>query len=334
MTAFAPSGSARIAYDDEGAGPPVLLAHAGVTDRRSWRSVTDALAPSHRVLAFDQRGFGETVYEPERQSGVDDGLAVLDHAGVDGPVALVGCSMGGRLSLDLTLAHPDRVSRLVLIGSACRGAPGPDDWPDSYRELGLALDAAEEADDLDEVNRLEAWLWLDGPSAPEGRVSGAARSLFLAMNARALASVDPGEEVDRPSAWNALGDIAVPTLVLIGDLDLEDVRATSEGLAARIPAATLEVLEGTAHCPSWRATPDSWKPSGSSWPRAGGPTPRQPRGPGPSPRAWSMPFHRRPAQLAPIRGHRTALSDAIVHGVPPTTISRPHAPSLPRCRFS
>ena len=35
------------------------------------------------------------------------------------------------------------VARLVLIGSACRGAPGPEDWPDSYREIGLAIDAAE-----------------------------------------------------------------------------------------------------------------------------------------------------------------------------------------------
>lgn len=255
MTAFAPSGSARIAYDDEGAGPPALLLHAGVTDRRSWRSVTDALAPTHRVLAFDQRGFGETIYEPEVQSGVADALAVLDHAGVEGPVALVGCSMGGRLALDLTLAHPDQVERLVLIGSACRGAPGPEDWPNSYRELGLAIDAAEEAGDLDEVNRLEAWLWLDGPSVPEGRVSGAPRDLFLAMNARALAAVDPGEEVERPSAWAALGSIAAPTLVLIGDLDLEDIRDTSEGLASRIPGATLEVLQSTAHVPQVEGHP-------------------------------------------------------------------------------
>ena len=255
MSPFAPSGSARIAYDDAGSGPPVLLLHAGVTDRRSWRSVTDALAPTHRVLAFDQRGFGETIYEPEVQSGVHDALALLDHAGVEGPVALVGCSMGGRLALDLTLAHPERVARLVLIGSACRGAPGPDEWPESYREIGLAIDAAEEAGDLDEVNRLEAWLWLDGPSAPEGRVTGPARNLFLAMNARALAAVDPGEEVGRPSAWVALGSVGVPTLVLVGDLDLEDIRQTSEGLAARIPGATLEVLEGTAHLPQLEGHP-------------------------------------------------------------------------------
>jgi pimeloyl-ACP methyl ester carboxylesterase len=248
-TGFAPSGSARIAYEVEGAGPPVMLVHAGVTDRRAWWPVVEALKPTHTTLTFDQRGFGDTTFTPEDHSPVDDALAVLDHAGIEGPVAVVGCSMGGRLALDLTLARPERVSQLVLIGAACRGAPGPDEWPESYREIGLALDAAEEAGDLDEVNRLEAWLWLDGPSGPEGRVTGPPRTMFLEMNRWALGADDPGDEIERPSAWDRLHDITVPTLVLMGELDLEDVRATSEGLAERIPAATLEVLAGTAHVP-------------------------------------------------------------------------------------
>jgi pimeloyl-ACP methyl ester carboxylesterase len=250
-TGFAPSGSARIAYEVEGVGngPPVLLVHAGVTDRRAWWPVVEALKPNHTTLTFDQRGFGDTTFTPEPHSGVDDAVAVLEHAGIDEPVAVVACSMGGRLALDLTLGHPDRVERLVLIGSACRGAPGPTEWPESYRELGLALDAAEAAGDLDEVNRLEAWMWLDGATAPEGRVTGPARTMFLEMNHWGLSAGDPGDEIELPSAWDRLDQIAAPTLVLVGDLDLEDVRTTSEGLAERIPDATLEVLEGAAHLP-------------------------------------------------------------------------------------
>ncbi len=249
MTSFAPSGTAQIAYDVEGEGPPVLLLHAGVNDRRSWRAVVDRLAPTRRTIAFDRRGFGETTYRPEAFSAVADTLVVLDHAGVDGAVTVVGCSMGGQLALDLTLEHPGRVERLVLIGSACRGAPGPEDYPESYRELGHAIEAADEAGDLDTVNQLEAWLWLDGPMAREHRVSGPPRDLFLDMNGRALAADDPGDEVDLPSAWDRLDQVAVPTLVLIGDLDLEDIHDTAEGLAHRIPGARLEVLIETAHVP-------------------------------------------------------------------------------------
>jgi pimeloyl-ACP methyl ester carboxylesterase len=251
VTEVAPSGSARLAYDSVGEGPSVLLLHAGVTDRRSWRALTAELADDHRVVAFDRRGYGETTYEAEPHDPVADALAVLDHAGVEGPVAVVGCSMGGRLALDLTLTHPDRVDRLVLVGAACRGAPDrfPDEHPESYRELAHAIDVAEEAGDLDEVNTLEAWLWLDGPSARDGRVGGAARELFLDMNGRALRAEPTGDEADPGSAWDRLGEIAVPTLVLIGDLDLEDVADTSVGLAERIPGATLEWLEETAHLP-------------------------------------------------------------------------------------
>lgn len=257
MTAFAGSGSARLAYDDTGEGPPVLLLHAGVTDRRSWSHVVAELSDDHRVLAFDRRGFGETTYQAEPHDPVVDALAVLDDAGVDGPATLVGASMGGRLAIDLTLDHPERVGRLVLIGSACRGAPDktPDEYPESYREIGHAIDVAEEAGDLDTVNQLEAWLWLDGPTAREHRVSGPVRELFLDMNGRALRAEPAGDEVDRPSAWDRLGEIGVPTLVLIGDLDLEDAADTSEGLAEHIPDAQLEWLEDTAHLPQLEGHP-------------------------------------------------------------------------------
>lgn len=255
MTSFASSGSARLAYDVEGDGPAVLLAHAGVNDRRSWRALVDRLSPTRRTVAFDRRGYGDTTYEPETFSTVDDALAVLDDAGVDAPVALVGCSMGGRLSLDLTLEHAERVDRLVLIGAACRGAPEPHEYPESYRELGHAIEAADEAGDLDTVNQLEAWLWLDGPMAREHRVSGAVRELFLDMNGRALAAPDPGEEADLPSAWDRLDQITVPTLVLVGELDLEDVVDTAEGLAHRIAGARYEMLYDTAHLPHLEAHP-------------------------------------------------------------------------------
>jgi pimeloyl-ACP methyl ester carboxylesterase len=259
---IATSGHARLAYDvshgGNGGGPTVLLLHAGVDDRRSWAALVEALGPAHAAIAFDQRGFGETRYQPEPHSHVDDALAVLDAAGAGSvPVAVVGASMGGRIALDLTLAHSERVAALVLIGSAVRGAPLTDDadLPEPERRLSEAIDAAEAAGDLDAVNRLEARLWLDGPTAPEGRVGGAARELFLAMNGTALGAADPGPEVHVPSAWDRLKDVAAPVLVLVGELDTVDYRARGATLAERIPHARLEILPGTAHLPHLEAHP-------------------------------------------------------------------------------
>ncbi|HEU0042341.1 MAG TPA: alpha/beta fold hydrolase, partial [Jiangellaceae bacterium] len=123
---IARSGRAVLAYDVIGEpradAEPVLLVHAGVTDRRSWGPLTDRLALTRQVIRFDMRGFGETTYEPEPWSRVDDAVAVLDAAGA-ARAAVVGASMGGSAAIDLTLAHPDRVERLVLIAPAVSGAP-------------------------------------------------------------------------------------------------------------------------------------------------------------------------------------------------------------------
>jgi pimeloyl-ACP methyl ester carboxylesterase len=249
MVRFATSGRARLAYESSGAegGADVLLIHAGVNDRRSWSHLVGRLGSAHRCVAYDMRGYGETTYEPEDGWSPDrDALAVLDAAGIERAV-VVACSMGGQVAIDLTLAHPDRVAALALIGTAIRGAPYPELDSGPTAELEARIVAADAAGDLDEVNRLEAWMWLDGPSAPEGRVGGEARELFLQMNARALRAPDPGEQAEIPPAWPRLGEISAPTLVLIGRLDTEDTRVIAEQAAGLIPNARLRWLDDVAH---------------------------------------------------------------------------------------
>jgi pimeloyl-ACP methyl ester carboxylesterase len=253
----ATSGAAQLAYEQTGVagGADVLLLHAGVNDQRSWRHVVERLAPRHRCLTFDQRGYGDTRYEREDGwSTVTDAIAVLDAAGWDRSV-IVACSMGGQAAVDLVLAHPDRTAGLVLIGTAIRGAPYPELVHGPTAELNHRIEVADAAGDLDEVGRLEAWMWLDGPAAPEGRVGGAARELFLEMNGRALRADDPGDQAELPAAWPRLGEIAVPTLVMIGRLDAEEIQAIAEPAAGRIPGARLLVLDGVAHVPHLEADP-------------------------------------------------------------------------------
>ncbi len=251
---FVSSGAARIAYAATGDGPAVLLVHAGVTDRRSWDPLIDALGAGYRTIAYDQRGYGETTYRPEEHSAVADAIAVLDAEGIERAV-VVGASNGGRRALHLTLEHPDRVRGLVLIAAGARGGPDDDvgSFSEDVRALYAAYEAAEDGDDLDELNRVEAHAWLDGWAAPEGRVQGPVRELFLDMNGRALRAEDPGDD-GTGAIWDRVGEIAVPTLVLIGDLDVVE-RPASEHLAATIPGARFEVLEGTGHLPHLEGHP-------------------------------------------------------------------------------
>jgi len=236
-----------------GDGPVVVLLHAGVADRRSWRGVADALAAGGAdVVSYDRRGCGETPAPSPDFSHLDDLTHVLDVVTGE-PAWLVGSSMGGALALDTALAAPDRVAGLVLVAPAVSGQPEPDLAeldPDSRRIIE-AMGAAGEIGDLAELARLEVLLWLDGPSGPEGRVGGAARELALAMSATILAAglpEDAGQsDID---TWSRIEEIRAPATVTWGDRDVPFGIATSRTVAERLPGLrATEILTGTAHLP-------------------------------------------------------------------------------------
>ena len=133
------------------------------------------------------------------------------------------------------------------------GAPEPedDDLDPATRRLSEAIDEAYEAGRLDELNRLEVALWLDGPAAAEGRVGGAARALALDMNAIVLRSDVPDDAgASGLDAWSRLEEIDVPATLAWGDLDLPIVIDRCRELAERLPAVReTRVLAGTAHLP-------------------------------------------------------------------------------------
>ena len=231
-----------------GNAPLVVLLHEGVADRRGWREVAQRLAPRAAAVAYDRRGYGESAVSTAPFTDVDDLLAVLDREEA-GRAWLVGASAGGGLALDAALLAPDRVAGLVLFGTAVSGAPEPGLDPDTQRFDAL-LDAAIDAGNLEEVNRLETWLWLDGPSSPEGRVGGEARALALDMNAIILGNGaredEGGSGVD---AWRRLDEIRVPVTVACGELDVPFLAVRSRELAGRLGGGRYRGLPGVAHQP-------------------------------------------------------------------------------------
>lgn len=242
------SGAARIFGVHAGTGPAVVLLHAGVADHRMWRHQIAALADRFHVIAYDRREFGRTESPDEAFLHIDDLEEVLAHLDVDA-ATLVGCSQGGRVAIDFALAHPDRVPALVLVSTAITGAPAAP-VPAGVEALSDALDAAEEAGDLDRVNAIEAHLWLDGPLSQEGRVSGPVRDLFLDMNGTALRKPEIPKERFPPDAYSRMADLAMPVLLVSGDLDFDYVRARHAHLARTMPNAETVEMPGMAHLPS------------------------------------------------------------------------------------
>jgi pimeloyl-ACP methyl ester carboxylesterase len=234
------------------AAAPLLYLHAGVADGRMWHAQWAAGAQTHTQLRYDRRGFGASrTLAATPYSRTADLWAVMDAVGLQQAV-LVGCSQGGRVALDAALARPERVRALVLVAPAVSGAPAAEPGG-AVQALSAAMDAAEAARDWPAMNQLEAHLWLDGLTSPRGRVGGAARELFLAMNDIALRAADPGPVTEEQPAWGRLEQLRVPTLVLWGDLDLPHLQLRCQTLVQRIPGAQRVVLEGTAHLPGLEA---------------------------------------------------------------------------------
>jgi pimeloyl-ACP methyl ester carboxylesterase len=231
-----------------GGAPLLVLLHEGVSDRRGWRQVAERLAPQVTVVAYDRRGYGESPASTAPFTHADDLLAILDGEQA-GPAWLVGASAGGGLALDTALLAPDRVAGLVLLGTAVSGAPEPELDSDTAR-FEPWLDAAIAAGDKAEQNRLETWLWLDGPAQQEGRVGGDARALALDMNAIILRGAGEEDEGDRGmDAWHHLAEVGVPVTVACGGFDVPFLVSRCRELAGLLPRGRYRELPAMAHQP-------------------------------------------------------------------------------------
>jgi 3-oxoadipate enol-lactonase len=128
------NGAARIFWDGQGAGTPILLVMGASWSSRMWYPAVDALAEHHRVIWFDNRGVGDSA--PVRTGSIEDmaldAAAVLDAAGCVS-AHVYGVSLGGVVALQLGLQAPERVSSLVL---GCTGILSADK-PRAPRALSL-----------------------------------------------------------------------------------------------------------------------------------------------------------------------------------------------------
>jgi 3-oxoadipate enol-lactonase len=205
----------------------VVLVHSALGDSRLWRRQVAALGEAHEVVAPDLPGWGETPLPTEPFSFVD---AVARHL----PAALVGNSFGGAIALRTALAHPDAVSRLVLVGS---GLPAWD-WTEEMRDYFAAEEAAFEAKDLDSITEINLEFWV----APEHHDEVRPQQ----RRAAALQTAHDEPELIWPEQA-PLSSLGMPTLVIVGERDKPDFLAIAEHLAGEIPGAELAVVPRAGH---------------------------------------------------------------------------------------
>lgn len=239
-------GGARLYYEEYGAGDPLLLV-PGLNGLASfWAAQLQVFAASYRVISFDHRGAGQSTHSPIRYSVeqmADDTLALMDHLEL-ARVHYVGHSTGGIIGQRLAARAPGRIGNLVLSAT----------WPraDAYFKRAFELRKAvletlgvRAYAQLGALSLYPPYYFTANFAALEER---AERSLSAMPPAAILASrVDAILEFD---GWDALPGIAQHALVVCAQDDTITPAYFSEQLAARLPDATLVLLERGGHfCP-------------------------------------------------------------------------------------
>jgi 3-oxoadipate enol-lactonase len=217
-------------------GSPKLVCLHGVTSHgRHFRPLAERLADRFHVLALDQRGHGDSTWEPpwHLEQYVEDALAATPAD----RCTWLGHSFGGRVAYELAAAAPERVERLVVSCTSAFLGP-PDGWAERARIV--------RADGMESIADSVVVRWFT-PDLPREEPETVARF-------RAMLVATPAEGYARCcealAAWDArerISAISVPTLVVAGAEDPATPVEHAELLASRIPDARLHVLERAAH---------------------------------------------------------------------------------------
>jgi 3-oxoadipate enol-lactonase len=238
------TNGARIYYEVEGSGPPVVLIHAGVANLRMWDDQATALRDAYRVIRYDTRGFGRTETDAVEFSNRADIAALLDHLGEES-AHVVGFSRAGSIALDFAIEYPDRVRSLVVGAGGISGYESPEESPaETFEAAETLLDAR----DWEALAEWEAAYWADGPGQPADRVPDVHAKVhdWVLENYRSEKEEGKPQVLDPPAAGR-LGELKAPLLVVIGTLDEPGTQESMRHLAEVVPGARLEVFEGVAH---------------------------------------------------------------------------------------
>ncbi len=245
----AESGGVKLAWEATGEGDVILVIHGLGYERHGWGPAIEVLAARFRIIAFDNRGVGETDAPEGPYSAAqmaDDAAAVLDDAGV-ARVHVVGTSLGGMIAQELALNHPARVETLMLSATT----PGGEEaFPMPQRG----------------IDRFAAFAANPSPATLRGLVENSLADSTVTTRPELVEEIlryrlaNPVElepwlaQAAAGSAFSSLSrlpGLERPTLVTHGTSDNVVDYRNSELLARAIPNAELMLMADTGHLAFW-----------------------------------------------------------------------------------
>ena len=244
-------------FIEQGKGSTVLMLHGAISDHRIWDMQREAIAKTHRYVAYDQRYFGAGQWQDDGSkfsfaTHLDDLAAFIKELKV-GPVDLVAWSYGASLALELAARQPELVKGLFLYepaGAFTRAVltdPGYlKEMAEGGKGLGPAM-AATKANDLARATKLFAeWVNDQPPGSFDSVVPPSVRPLLL-ENARTIPPQMAATPPSNPVTCAQIGDIKVPVTVVKGQQTRKTLGMLADAVNRCIPGSKLVTIPNSNH---------------------------------------------------------------------------------------
>jgi 3-oxoadipate enol-lactonase len=236
---FLDADGTNLYYEECGSAPQaVVLVHDGVLHSAAWDDVWPDFCKHFHAIRYDRRGYGRSPLATHGHYATDDLAAILRHLKIS-RAAIVGSSHGGEISINFTLDHPEMVQQLVLVGAVVGGMP----YTKHFLERGDALGKPLEKGDIKGAIAAAAgdkYLIAPGNDAARKRMAG-----ILTASPQDL--THPELELPVKPALPRLGEIRIPTLLLVGGADIPDVHAHAGAIEAGVSRSRLVVVADVGH---------------------------------------------------------------------------------------
>ena len=241
MIGFINIGADKIYYEYSGEGDVIILIHDGVLNNEVWDEQFSKFSKSYKVIRYDRRGYGRSSAATESYSNVDDLNTLFEHLLVK-KAWLFGISSGGRLAIDFTLEHPDKVNGLVLVGAVVGGFSNTSHFYTRGGHLPMNI--------TDEIKLLTYYVSQDPYEIYSGNAAARKKALNLIKEFPPKSnSTGNLEQINRAKipSYRRLNEIKVPALVLVGEFDIPDVHAHAGVIGAGILNSERDIIPKSGH---------------------------------------------------------------------------------------
>jgi 3-oxoadipate enol-lactonase len=233
-------GGSKVYYEECGNGAAVVLLHDDLLHSVTWDAEWEPLCRKYHAIRYDRRGYGKSDSPKSAFSPADDLYALMTHLKVAHAV-LVGSSSGAGLAIDFTLAHPQMVEGLLLLGPVVEGLDVSPEFQERRSRNNAPL--------ADGNAKAAAENWSKDPYIVGERHDAERKRVYdvLADNPQNLKNSGEFQTPNPAPSSSRLAEIHVPTLVLVGELDISDVHATAGAIESAIPGAQRDIIINAGH---------------------------------------------------------------------------------------